>query len=515
MIRPEVRDRVRKLHHKGVGIKKIARNLRISRNSVRDILREPEKPAGERNSTSSPSLLDPYRSQIQELLERAEREKWKLTTKRILKEIRKRGYGGGRTLVDDYVRNLRGPRRKVRDVHPRFETQPAEEAQQDWSPYRVKIAAKLVLIQLFSLILAWSRYQFMRGFLDQKFSSLLYGHVGAFHYFQGIPWSMVYDRQRTITPFDIDGKPILTEKFEQFADHYGFEVVLCLPGGKERKGKIEKPFQFFESSFLPLRTFESLEDFNAQLLNWLDGVEDPEEGNHRKHGTTNEVPYQRWLEEKQYLYELPATDLLPRRIEKRLVWKDATISVDGTRYTVPASLAERRDREVWVSIGSDDLLVYDDKGAVVARHALRREKGGIVIDESHYAEIKKRRDRRRVPELDRRFLECFAGCEDFLNAMKETLSSIAPIHLREILGLARRYRLEEVREALRTALAHGTPTAGYVRKILSRTHPTGHMGNLGNEPPKGLSLGPIDPGNPEGYNAIFGNDQQEGSQCDE
>lgn len=511
MIRPEVRDRVRRLHQKEWSIHKISRSLKISRNAVRNILREPETMPGE----SKPSLLDPYRPLIQELLERAQREKWKLSTKRIHKEIRKRGYTGGRTLVDDYVREIRGPRRKVRDVHPRFETAPAEEAQRDWSPYHVRIAGKLVVIQLFSLILAWSRFQFMRGFLDQKLTSLLYGHVEAFHYFQGIPWSIVYDRQRTITPFDIDGRPVLAEKFEQFKDHYGFEPVILLPGKKERKGKIERPFEMFETSFLPLRTFVSVDDFNAQLLGWLDGDEDGDEGNHRVHNTTQELPYQRWLEEKTFLFEPPATDLLPRRIEKRLIHKDATISVGSTRYTVPASLAQRRDREVWVSIGSDDPWVYDEKGEVVARHALRREKGGIVIDESHYADLKKRQGRRRVPELERQFIERFPSCEDFLNGMKDTLSSITPIHLREILGLARRYRVEDVREALWTALAHGTPTAGYVRKILSRTHPTGHMGNLASEPPKGLSLGPIDPGNPEGYNAIFGQDSTEGSKSDE
>ena len=65
-----------------------------------------------------------------------------------------------------------------------------------------------------------------------------------------------------------------------------------------------------------------IDDFNAQLEGWLDGREDPQEGNRRKHGTTGEVPQERWLEEKKILLPLPPTDRVVRHVEKRLVAKD-------------------------------------------------------------------------------------------------------------------------------------------------------------------------------------------------
>lgn len=505
MIGPEKRKRIRDLRKRKSSIRRIAKTVGVSRNTVRKILKEKEvqAPARGRGAPKRGSLLDPYKEEIRKLLQKARENKWKLPVKRIYKEIRKQGYRGGRTLVDEYVRELRGPSRRARKVHPRFETWVAEEAQQDWSPYRVKIGAKMVIIQLFSLILAWSRYQFFRAYLNQKLPALLYGHVAAFHYFEGVPWKIVYDQQRTITPYAIDGEPVLTEKFAAFVEHYGFGVHICAPGHKERKGKIERPFQLFETSFLPLRTFASLEDLNRQLIDWLDGVEDPEEGNHRVHNTTREIPYERWLEEKAYLYELPATDSIPRRVQKRRVWKDATISVEGNRYSVPARLAERRDRTVWISIGPEDFLVHDEKGAIVARHELRPERGAPIILESHYADLQRRRNRGRQPELERQFLKRFPGGEGFLHALKEALGSIAPIHLRKIFALARRYRVQEVQAALWKALADDTPTAGYVTRILSVRHPTGHLGDLYREPPKGLSLGAVDPGNTNGYEAIF------------
>jgi hypothetical protein len=331
-----------------------------------------------------------------------------------------------------------------------------------------------------------------------------------------VPWKIVYDRQAAITPGEIDGEPILNEKFRDFAEHYGFAVSLCARGDKERKGKIEKIFLDFENDFLGTRgrRFESLEDFNSRLRRWLDGLDDPEEGNHHRHGTTGELPSERWLQERQYLYELPLTDHLPRRVEKRLLHKDSTISVGGCRYSVPARLVENGVRELWASIGVSDLYVYDLEGTLVATHALSHGPQKLVIDEKHYEEIRRRKEQKTVPELERQFLERFEGAADFLRALKEVTRSIAPIHLREILALARRYRRDQVQEALNTAVEHSRTTAGYVRRLLERRRPTEHIGRLEAELPRGLSLGEIEPGDPSGYDAIFG-DHDERSEHDE
>ncbi len=516
MIDSEKRARVRKLKEAGLGLRAIARKLGISRNSVREIF-DPSRPEKRRQrrreeakNAPDPSLLEPYIKHIEAILQKDEKIRSRsprtkpITTRLIVKEIRKLGYAGGRTIVDDCVRTLRGRTRRGRKAFARFETEPALEAQQDWTEYRVPIGGKLVKVQVFSLILAWSRHQFLRAYFDQKRQTLLHGHVVAFHHFEGVPWRIVYDRQKTISPLEVDGKPLLDDEFRAFSDHYGFEVFICDPGHKERKGKVERPFLYCETGFLPHREFESLENLNAQLAHWLDGGEDPEEGNRRKHRGTGEVPHERWLEERQYLYPLPRTDLLPRRVETRLVEKDCTISVLGNRYTVPARLVEEGQRQVWVSIGADDLLVHDHKGEVVAQHRLSDEKGKLIINEAHYAELKRRRRKTTTPELERQFLERFSGHYDFLQELKRTLRSIAPIHLREILALTRRYRREEVEAALQRALADGTATSGYVRELLSRNQPTGYIGQIREELPSGLSLGLVDPGSPTQYERFFG-----------
>jgi hypothetical protein len=199
-------------------------------------------------------------------------------------------------------------------------------------------------------------------------------------------------------------------------------------------------------------------------------------------------------------------------VETRLVKHDCTISVDGNLYTVPARVVERRERQVWVAIGEEDFVVYDKRGELVARHKLSEEKGRLIIDQAHYAGIRRSKRARTRPRLEREFLERFPESEDFLERLKETVRSIAPIHLREILALARRYRRDEVKHALERAVSDATATAGYVRQILSQKHPTGHLGNLDKEPPKGLRLGAVDLGDPHGFEGIFDNEEQEEQQ---
>ena len=123
MIKPEIRDRVQKLCQAGKGIRWIARHLGITRHKVRKILRglpSQEDPP----SQVRPSLLDPFRRRIQAMVEEG------FTSALIFRRLRPEGYAGGRTILDDYVRSIRGLRHERR-AFVRFETLPAEESQQD------------------------------------------------------------------------------------------------------------------------------------------------------------------------------------------------------------------------------------------------------------------------------------------------------------------------------------------------------------------------------------------------
>ena len=125
MIKPEIEERIKKLRQSGRSIRSIAHHLKLGRKKVREILKE--KPSGETKAQKTrTSLLEPFRKRVEALV------KEKCTAALILRKIRKEGYSGGYTILQELVQTLRGPRREKKP-YTRFETLRGAECQQDWS----------------------------------------------------------------------------------------------------------------------------------------------------------------------------------------------------------------------------------------------------------------------------------------------------------------------------------------------------------------------------------------------
>ena len=107
----------------GQSIKGIARDLGVSRNTVRATLRREGPPRYERRL--APSKLDPYRDYLRDRLA----EFPELSVKKLYAEITAMGYRGGISILKDFTRPYR-VRRKGPVV--RFETPPGQQAQCDF-----------------------------------------------------------------------------------------------------------------------------------------------------------------------------------------------------------------------------------------------------------------------------------------------------------------------------------------------------------------------------------------------
>ena len=129
MVEVEQWAEIRRLHFVlGVSIKEIARRTGRDRNTIRSALRSSTAP---RYSRPSPgSKLDPFKDEIHRLL----KADAKLTGQRIRELIAPLGFDGGKTIVDDYLREVRPlfdpPRTFQRTIY-----RPGEICQFDlWEP---------------------------------------------------------------------------------------------------------------------------------------------------------------------------------------------------------------------------------------------------------------------------------------------------------------------------------------------------------------------------------------------
>ena len=111
------------LKGEGHSIRGIARELGISRNTVRKHVGSPGVPKASQRSRRG-SKLDPYKEYIDGRLSDGLDN-----CVVLLREIREPGYGGGYTTLKDYVKPRRRPRLPRATV--RFETEPGEQVPVD------------------------------------------------------------------------------------------------------------------------------------------------------------------------------------------------------------------------------------------------------------------------------------------------------------------------------------------------------------------------------------------------
>ncbi len=499
-IAPETRQEIVRLHHEGYGTRQIAPRVVLSRKVVRQVLDE----AGcSHNPPQQPSKLLPFREKI------ADKVKKRLTTSRILREIREAGYRGGRSILSDLVRTLRAELtlEPTKPVKRRFETRPGQEMQLDWSLYTVPIAGRPTKVHALGCLLCYSRKLFLHFYHDERQPTLLEGLASAFDYFGGVALRLVLDNMATavLGRIGADHKPLWHRRFLDFTAHHGTAPFACAVRDPDRKGKDEKVFRLVFDDLLKGAEFESWDDLARRAAVWLD--ETPGAGNLRLHGTTRRVPNEAWLEEKDFLVRLPAERFAVHEPSVRVVDGDSTVSVRGTRYTVPAALA---GRSVAMRLFAEHFEVLDPQGRIAysRRYVADADKGKLIIDPTHYAAIP-RRPRHgggSGERLDEAFVQRFPDLRPLADGLKLRFKTLAPIHFRALLRLVDRFGQEAFVSAATRVQQYRRFDALAVERILEREHPLDPA--VSEAPPLGgvgpAILGEVEPGSLDGYGHIDG-----------
>jgi transposase len=126
MITIETWAYIHRLHRQdGLGISAIASELGLDRKTIRRAIRTDNFLAVKQQGRSRSSKLDPFKSVIDRLLEKTPH----LSGVRLLEKLRKLGYTGGKSILNEYLVTL--PQRQ-QEVYLRIETGPGEQAQCDW-----------------------------------------------------------------------------------------------------------------------------------------------------------------------------------------------------------------------------------------------------------------------------------------------------------------------------------------------------------------------------------------------
>lgn len=295
MIRLEEWVDIVSMRKAGVSISAIARELGVSRNTVKATLRRDGPP--EYHRRERPSKLDPYKPYLLERL----REFPELSAKRLLDEIRAQGYEGQISILKDFTREHRVPRKRT---VVRFETPPGEQAQCDYAELGVhEVRGIPTKIYAFTMLLGFSRYLYVEFSDSCASEAFLAAHARAFAYFGGMPRRVLYDNAKVVALEHTRSVVTFNAALLDFAGRFGFRPQLCRPYRPQTKGKVERTIGYVKDAFLVGRTFTDIDDMNTRVLSWLE-----DEANIREHGTTGVPPAKR----------LPLEGLTP--ISEALPW---------------------------------------------------------------------------------------------------------------------------------------------------------------------------------------------------
>jgi len=356
----------------------IRRLTGVHRDTITRAIESDTPPRYERKATGS--KLDAFKDWICEQL----REDPTIQAQRLREMAAELGYEGGKTIFDDYVREVR-PRYLVRRTFQRTIYRPGELVQCDlWEP-RQPIPVGHGQTRrgwVVTAELCWSRVIAGALIFSKEAPDILWGLARCLSRIGALPEKLVWDREGAIAPA---GLP--TDAFVAFCGQLGVGWVILDRGDAQAKGALERSHRFMRSNFLPGRTFANATDFQLQLDGWCDRV------NRRVHRTTREIPVERLAEERVRMRPLPdrLSDLDRRQVVR--VPQQPYVRVDRNDYSIDPAFAGRRV-EVRVT-QAEVIAAVLDTGELACRHQ-RVFAGGLTFTHpAHQTELERQRARRR------------------------------------------------------------------------------------------------------------------------
>src|SRR5262250_359513 len=272
MLTVETIGRIRREHFiKGKTIREIARDLKVSRNTVRKVLRSGETSFEyERNVQPRPKL-GRWTAELEELLadNAAKPAREQLTLIRIFEELRGRGYDGSYDAVRRYAKRWAKDRgHATATAYVPLSFAPGEAYQFDWSHEIVVLNGVTATVKVAHVRLCHSRMLFVRAYPRETQEMVFDAHDRAFAMFKGTCRRGIYDNMKTAVETVFVGKyRLYNRRFLQMCSHYLVEPVACTPASGWEKGQVENQVGLVrERCFTPRLRVKSYDELNTWLL---------------------------------------------------------------------------------------------------------------------------------------------------------------------------------------------------------------------------------------------------------
>lgn len=331
----------------GLSIRRVAREMGVSRNTVSKYLKQPQ-PIRREESRRKP-VLERVAPRIDALLvEWSGRTtpKQRITGTRIHRQLREEGYEVGTTTVRTY---LREKRRQAAEVYIPLVYHPGDVAQVDFFEVTVDEEGTRRKAWKFLMRLMYSGRDFVWLYDRCDQVSFLDGHVRGFEHLGGVPRRMVYDNLTAAVKRRVGTQRELTDRFRALSSHYLFEPCFARPGEGHDKGGVEARGKGIRLAHMtPIPKGDTLAHIAAGVLAEVD------EAASSKVGRDGRTVMSKFEEEAAHLRSLPEPPFDVRRVLPLTVSRQALVRFDGVEYSVPSEWA-RLDATAYIGVNTIDI----------------------------------------------------------------------------------------------------------------------------------------------------------------
>ena len=285
----------------------------------------------------------------------------------IMSRLRALGYGGGLTIIKEYVSSHRDlvPAERILAVPEknrgrRYSTERGDCFQMDWGFVNVvDMLGNIWRCACFAMVCHHCGFRFVEFFPNARQENLFIGMIHAFSV-MGLPQRVLTDNMKSVViRLDAMGNAVFNHDYDEFQKQLGFRTELCKVAHPYTKGTVERLVRYVKDNFVQGRAFINVSDLNAQVFDWC--ME--KNGNLlRERGL---IPNDEHAQEKACMPCLSdPLPLLEYLAPLRSISFDGFVEYEGRRFGVPLSYTAKkarvlRNRDILQVLSVDGVLLSE------------------------------------------------------------------------------------------------------------------------------------------------------------
>ena len=388
--------------------RKISRELKINRETVRRYLEEYEKsrqhlsntdkedevlieelvkiPRYDSSNRDTKKFTEEISNEVDRLLQLNEEKRSRGLHKQVMKKIdilehlNDLGYDIGYTSVCHHINKKLDSRKEafIRQVYA-----PGDVCEFDWGEVKLEIGGKLQKLYMAIFTPAMSNYRYAVLFHRQDTAAFLQAHALFFEHVGGVFHTMVYDNMRVaIRRFVGPSDKEPTDALLKLSTYYQFHFRFCNVARGNEKGHVERSVEFVRrKAFSRKDRFPTLEAANAWLMGTCNRLNSRYNRDNQGQRSVDLMD-----QEKKYFHPVPPSFDVGE-MDQCKVDKYSVISYATNRYSVPDHLV---GKIVDVKVYPEKLHCYYENHKI-CEHERQYSRHGWYINLDHYLHTLKRK----------------------------------------------------------------------------------------------------------------------------